>query len=64
LYIFSEFFGVMDIPDLHQKAMRAEKNFENTKVVSVDPALSRRLGGCDCGNEMIKYAHVISVSGE
>jgi hypothetical protein len=54
----------MDIPDLHQKAVRAEKNFESTKVVSVDPAVLQRLGGCNCRNEIIRYISVISVTGE
>jgi hypothetical protein len=53
LYIFSEFPGGMDIPDLHEKAVRAEKNIESTKVLSVDPNLSGRLGECKCVNEMM-----------
>jgi len=52
---------MMDIPDLHQKALRAEKNSANTKVVSVDPALSGKLGGYNYRNEVITYTSVISV---
>ncbi|PNF20433.1 Arginyl-tRNA--protein transferase 1 [Cryptotermes secundus] len=48
---YSDFSGVMDIPDLHQKVLRAEKNFENTKIVSVDPSLSRRLENRHDGEE-------------
>ncbi|KAJ9577113.1 hypothetical protein L9F63_006321, partial [Diploptera punctata] len=39
----SDFPVPLDIPDLHKKALRAEKNLENTKVVSVDPSLSGRI---------------------
>jgi hypothetical protein len=44
LFVFLEFPGGVDIPDLHQKALRAEKNFENTKVFSVDLNVLERLG--------------------
>jgi hypothetical protein len=51
--MFSEFSGVMDIPDLHQKALRAEKNFESTKVTSVDPSVSGRSGMLHGKHELI-----------
>ncbi|GLG94579.1 Eukaryotic translation initiation factor 5A [Gryllus bimaculatus] len=35
---------VMDIPDLHEKSVRAEKNSENAKLSSVDPSLTGRIG--------------------
>ncbi|XP_066992524.2 arginyl-tRNA--protein transferase 1 isoform X3 [Anabrus simplex] len=39
-----ETFEVNDIPDLHQKSLRAEKNAESAKVMSVDPSLAERTG--------------------
>jgi hypothetical protein len=52
--MFSEFSEVMDIPDLHQKALRAEKNFEGTKIASVDPSVSERSGMYNSRHEVIK----------
>jgi hypothetical protein len=52
--MFSEFSGVMDVPDLHQKALRAEKNFESTKIASVDPSVSERSGLYNSRHEVIK----------
>lgn len=52
--MFSEFSEVMDIPDLHQKALRAESNFESTNVVAVDPSVSGISGMCNCRHDMIK----------
>ncbi|XP_069668756.1 arginyl-tRNA--protein transferase 1 isoform X2 [Periplaneta americana] len=50
----SEMSAVMDIPDLPQKALRAEKNVENTKVVSLDPSLSGRLELSFDGDESVQ----------
>jgi hypothetical protein len=52
--MFSEFSEVMDIPDLHKKALRAESNSESTKVAAVDPSVSGRSGMCNCRHDMIK----------
>lgn len=52
--MFSEFSEVMDIPDLHQKALKAESNSESTKVAAVDPSVSGRSGMCNCRHDMIK----------
>jgi hypothetical protein len=54
VYIFPEVCEVMDIPDLHQKALRAESNSENTKVAAVDPSVSGRSGMYNCRHNMIK----------
>ena len=53
VYMFSEFSEVMDIPDLHQKALRAESNSESTKVAAVDPSVSGRSGMYNCRHDMI-----------
>ncbi|PSN51200.1 Arginyl-tRNA--protein transferase 1 [Blattella germanica] len=41
------FSSAVDVPDLHKKALRAEKNLENSKVVSIDPSLTGRLEASD-----------------
>jgi hypothetical protein len=52
--MFSEFSEVMDIPDLHQKAQRAESNSGSTSVAAVDPSVSGRSGMYNCRHDMIK----------
>jgi hypothetical protein len=52
--MFSEFFEVMDIPGLHQKALRAESNSESTKVAAVDSSVSGISGMYNCRHNMIK----------
>lgn len=54
VYLFSEFYEVMDIPDLHQKALRAGSNSESTKIDSVDPSVSGRSGIYNCRHDVIK----------
>jgi hypothetical protein len=53
--MFSEFSEVMDIPDLHQKALRSESNSESTKVAAVDPSVLGRSGMYNCRrHDMVK----------
>jgi len=63
VYMFSEFSEVMDIPDLHQKALRAESNSESTKVATVDPSVSGRSGMYNCRRDMIKNCGLLGDTG-